>query len=431
MALHTHQPLAFALAAWLLLLPVDSVHSQLLIDIDKPPFNYSQTEASNRVSRLVDDLASEKRSLKYTASHGYLKSLLAALEISESSQTLVFSKTSLQVRFITRSNPRAIYFNDDTYVGWVRGSSLVEVSTVDPKLGAAFYLLEMDPQKPVLRKSTFDCLGCHSTAMTQGVPGHVVRSVYPTYDGKIHPQKKSFVTDDRSPFSERWGGWYVTGSHGDMRHMGNAFVRGEDIDTRNNGNRTDLKNDFDTSRYLAPYSDIVALMVLEHQSQMHNALTRAEFAMRQLQYEQDQAGNPPVNKDELHQQIRAIAKPVVEQLLFSNEYRLTSPVSGREDFAKTFAGRGPVDSQGRSLRDFDLKTRLFKYPCSYLIYSDAFDSINPIVRNEIYAQLIQVLTAGGSDDAYAHLDRATKDSILQILRETKPELSASTRQIRD
>ncbi len=416
------------LLLWLLFFS-SQVRGQFQVDLDKSPFNYLETEADNRVSRLVAKLESKELELRYTREHGYLRSLLAALDISESSQTLVFSKTSMQVQHISRKNPRAIYFNDDTYVGWINGSPLIEVSTADPKLGTAFYTFEMSPRKPAIKRAGYDCLGCHATSLTQGVPGHVVRSVFPTYDGNISVQKEAFVTGHTSPFAKRWGGWFVTGQHGEMQHMGNSFVRGGQLDTEKNGNRSDLDLEFNTKHYLSPNSDIVALMVLEHQTQMHNTITHAEFSIRQLLHERSKQEATADEDKELQVQVRTLAKSVVDCLLFSNEFQLTSEVSGVEDFVVQFANRGPKDSRGRSLRDFDLKTRMFKYPCSYLIYSDAFDTLEPLLRSEIYRQLLLVLSSENRSDDYKHLDESTRNNILAILVETKSGLPEKRKRV--
>ncbi|QDV43036.1 hypothetical protein Enr13x_28880 [Stieleria neptunia] len=394
----------------------------LSIDIEKAPFEYSQTAADNRVSRLVNKLNAKTIQLEYSRETGYLRSLLRALEIPESSQTLVFSKTSMQVRYISRRNPRAIYFNDDTYVGWVRGSSLMEISTADPKLGTAFYTVDMMPWRAKVEQAYYDCLACHATSMTQGVPGHTVRSVYPEVDGSVASQRESFITDHTSPFSQRWGGWYVTGRHGEMRHMGNTFLRGGQLDTRENGNRLSLWDDFETHDYLSPYSDIVALMVLEHQTQMHNAITQADFSLRQLMHQGEGTAERSDEAAEWNAQLRLIAKPVVDYALFCDEAPLSDPVNGSVIFAEEFGQRGPVDSRGRSLRDFDLQTRMFKYPCSYLIYSPAFDSMQKPLKEEVMRQLLAVLKGENQDDAYRHLDAQTRADTLAILRETKPDL---------
>lgn len=398
------------------------------IDIEKAPFLYSESPDDNPVSRLREQLTAGDVALAYSPERGNLRALLAALDIHESSQVLVFSKTSMQVRHISSRNPRAIYFNDDTYVAWIYGSSLVEISTTDPHLGTAFYTLDMAPKRPKLQRAFYDCMACHATALTQGVPGHTVRSVIPMIDGSVDAKRESFITDDSSPLAERWGGWYVTGTHGDMTHMGNAFLRGTQFDTRNNGNRPVLRDEFNTQHYLSPYSDIVALMVLEHQTQMHNTMTRADFFVRQLQHETQGLEVTDETLREWQVQLRMIAKEVVDRLLFCQEAQLTSPVQGSNAFCEEFTARGPRDSQGRSLRNFDLTSRMFRYPCSYMIYSSSFTALQPALRDEIYAQLQQVLSGQAAGEEYQHLDAQTRQATLSILRETLADFPGSAPQ---
>ena len=231
------------------------------------------------------------------------------------------------------------------------------------------------------------------------------------------------MTDHTSPIAERWGGWYVTGRHGDMTHMGNAFLRGGRLDTKDNANRSNLRDDFQTSDWLLPYSDIVALMVLEHQTQMHNTMTRANFAVRRAQHDHDAANPVAADADkELQIQIAQAAQDVVDYMLFVKETPLTSEIKGSVIFANEFVKRGPVDNQGRSLRDFELESRLFKYPCSYLIYSSAFDALEDSLRQQVYRQLWEVLASDSPPAQYAHLDKATRSSIVEILRDTKDDL---------
>ncbi|MEZ6149101.1 MAG: hypothetical protein R3C09_03190 [Pirellulaceae bacterium] len=400
-----------------------SAQLNLGVAIDKPPINYSDTADDNRITRLLEKIASKDIELEYTTEYGYLRSLLKELDIRESSQTLVFSQTSMQVQHISRRNPRAVFFNDDTYVAWIRGSSLIEMSTTDPKLGAAFYTVDMTPWRAKVKRANYDCLGCHATSMTQGVPGHTVRSVYTDSSGQVLAQSQSYVTGHSSPLSERWGGWYVTGLHGDMSHMGNATMQAGQLDRSRNGNRTSLEHDFDTIGYLSPYSDIVALMVLEHQTQMHNVMTKADFATRQLLYDRA-LETQPTDEEEWRIQMELVAREVVDYLLFRDETRLESEIHGSTEFAEDFKARGPQDDTGRSLRDLDMKTRMFKFPCSYLIYSEAFDLLQEPLRQEIYRQLLAVLSGSDTSNRYAHLDATTRGEILAILRETKSDLPA-------
>ncbi len=404
-----------------LLLPATAVAQ---FDIEEPPFRYTDTTDDNPVTDLMAQYAASDVDLEYDRSTGYLRSILKSLDVHESTQALVFSKTSLQVRYISPRNPRAIYFNDDVYVGWVRGSDIMELSTSDPKLGAAFYTVTMSRQNAQFQRAGYDCLGCHATTMTQGVPGHTVRSVFASLGGTVDPKQKSFVTDHTSPISERWGGWYVTGLHGDMTHMGNAFLRSGKLDTQHNSNRQNLRDKFQTIGWLSSYSDIVALLVLEHQTQMHNTFTKADFTVRQTQYDFNSAPSTDPTAQAQQQVIVAkAATAVVDYMLFANEARLTAEVKGSIIFKGQFRRRGPDDSEGRSLREFDLQTRLFRYPCSYLIYSLAFDSLQQSLRNAIYVQLWQVLNSSEQAPRFRHLDKDTRAAICQILRDTKPELA--------
>ncbi|MCR9207222.1 MAG: hypothetical protein NXI28_03255 [bacterium] len=409
---------------WLLAIGVPStVSAQGLMDIEEPPFSYSDTVEDNRVSRLIAKIQSKEVRLDYSKPRGHLESLLEALDIPVSSQTLVFSKTSMQVQHISRSNPRAIYFNDDTYVGWVRGSSLVEVSTADSKLGAAFYTVDMKPWRAKMTRSDYDCLGCHATSMTGGLPGHMMRSVSPFHDGGINAQFSSHVTSDSSPFAERWGGWYVTGNHGSMQHMGNAFLRGNTLDLRRSGNVTDLEDRIDTSGYLLPTSDIAALMVLGHQTSVHNVFVKADFTVRMLEYDRAQRlakgqSTSEADAEEQLMQIAQAARQVLKAILFCDEEPLESPIETAGEFVSEFEARGPIDSKGRSLRKVDLQTRLFRYPCSFLVYTDAFDALQPTLRTEILTQLRTILTAETVPDQYSHLNATTRTELHEILSET-------------
>ncbi|MFC1757186.1 hypothetical protein ACFL2H_00245 [Planctomycetota bacterium] len=393
--------------------------------IEDAPIAYSKTVDQNRVTDLIKALKDGDISLEYDRDHGYLKSVLSALDISVSSQVLVFSKTSMQITYISPRTPRAVYFNDDTYVGWVQGSSLMEISTNDPKLGAAFYTVRMSPSKPRIQQRFYSCLACHASTMTQGVPGHTVRSVLTNPDGTMDVQRKSFVTDHASPLAERWGGWYVTGHHGEMQHMGNAILRGGELVATVEPNHPNLKHEFYTEDWLTPHSDIVALMALEHQTQMHNTFTVADFTVRRAFYDHEQVyGKEAESKEdaELALMIERAAEKVVDYMLFVNEATLTSPVKSSTTFATDFTAIGPADPSGRSLRDFDLHTRLFKFPCSYLIYSPAFDSLTPQLRDAVYRQLWKTLAENRDSDKYAHLPAKTRRAIVEILRSTKDGL---------
>src|SRR6056297_301117 len=384
-------------------------------EVAAKPFRYSGTPDDNPVSQWFAKVTAGELTLEYEEGFGYLRSILAGLEIPVSSQALVYSKTSLQAYRISPDNPRAIYFNDDVYVGWVRGSSLLEISTTDPRLGAAFYTMQMTPGRANLRRENNRCLACHELPMTQEVPGHAVRSVLTRRSGNINSLTRSFVTDHTSPMADRWGGWYVTGQLGGMEHMGNAFLEGEQLVRHGAADRMDLKEDIDVSLWPSPHSDVVALMVMEHQTQMQNRFTRANVDLRE-------AIEAQADSQQLQTVIEQAAEPVVEFMLFAKEAPLTAAVRGSTQFADEFANRGPRTKAGVSLRDFDLKTRLFRLPCSYLIYSASFAALDDRLREQIYKRLWEVLTAPDPPARFSHLSDDVRASIVGTLRETKPDL---------
>ncbi|WP_153556545.1 hypothetical protein [Roseimaritima sediminicola] len=401
--------------------------------LDELPFDYHATRGENPLTELFARVDAGTVTLEHDPQFGILPELLAALDIPVSSQGLVYSKTSLQSARISPENPRAIFFNDDVYVGWVQGSSLLELSTTDPHLGAAFYTIRMRPGRTVLRRENNGCLACHYLPSTQDVPGHTVRSVLTRSSGHINSLTRSFVTDHTSPFEERWGGWYVTGRLGGMKHMGNAFLEGEELVPHGDNDRPDVHDAIDTSRWLSPHSDIVALMVLEHQTEFQNTLTRARFEVQRAILEQasrERSGDADASPGTLDRALDDAARRVVDCLLFVDEAALPGPIAGSSSFAEDFAARGPFSRDGRSLREFDLQTRLFRYPCSYQIYSEAFRVVEPELRERIFTRLAAVLGGRVDADKYAHLDKPTREAITQILSDTIRDYpaAAATRQ---
>jgi len=411
------------LTAWL---SSGQVRAQL--DFERDPIHYSKSQPTDRVARLAEELISGRRTLQWEDKHGYLKAVLSALEVPHSSQTLVFSKTSLQVSRISPQTPRAIYFNDDVYVGWIPQADVIELSAADPQLGGTFYTLSQEQHGgPHIRRETAKCLSCHASTHTRRVPGHIVRSVYPSQTGLPVYRLGTHINTDSSPWEERWGGWYVTGLYGAQRHMGNATVKDPDqdppLDTETGANLTRLDDQFDTARYLSCHSDVVALMVLQHQAFMHNALTAANHAGRLTERDAKLMNKllerePEYESEATISRYQHAAEKVVKALLFADEERLTDPVTGTSSFAEEFSGAGPVDSQGRSLRQLDLQCRLMRYPCSFLIYSDAFRQLPPGVHQRVLRRLHAVLTADIAEDEFSHLSSDDRRAIHEILTVT-------------
>jgi hypothetical protein len=399
-------------------------------DFEREPIQYSKSKPDNFVSRLIDRVQSGETTLQHDERFGYLKSLLAELDVTVSSQMLVFSKTSLQRHRIGPRTPRALYFSDEAYVGFCQEGEVLEISAVDPQLGTVFYTLDQQAEaRPHFRRQFDTCLICHGSSQTKEVPGHVVRSVLADATGFPILLSGTYRIDQTSPLARRWGGWYVTGTHGDQRHLGNLIARPrsepETVDNSAGMNRTSLDDRFDTGNYLSGHSDIVALMVLEHQADAHNYITRANFLTRQATHYQQtlnrELGEPADRVwDSTKSRIKNAGEPLVEYLLFCDEAKLTSPIQGTSGFAEEFVERGPRDSHGRSLRDLDLVTRMFKYPCSYLVYSPSFAALPTEVKSYVSRRMQEVLSGRDDSPKFAHLSAADRQAIREILDETLP-----------
>jgi hypothetical protein len=384
---------------------------------------YSTATPDDPIARLQQQIDRGEATLAFDPKHGYLPALLHALAIPVSSQGLVFSRTSLQVDRISPWSPRAIYFNDDAYVGWVQGGPIMEAAVIDPKIGPVFYTIDQRASDhPKFERQTRTCLICHdSSSSTGGVPGFIVRSVFTDRYGYAFASIGKDVTTDRTPVAERWGGWYVTGTVGDSVHMGNIFapVLAHEIDdkaaytatSKGRAERgvTDLHGRFDVSRYLTPGSDVVALLVIAHQSYVHNLITNAGYEAR---IEGDGAASSA--------RVRSAAERLARAMLFANEAPLPGAVEGTSGFAAEFPASGPHDRRGRSLRDLDLKTRLFKYPLSYLVYSEGFDGLPEAVKTIVYDRIRAALTGSDTSPDFAHLSVEDRRNIFEILSDTKP-----------
>ena len=401
-------------------------------EFEREPILYSQGTPDNGISRLQQRLDSGNLTLHHDGEKSYLPSVLKELGVPVESQMFVFSKTSLQLRCISPRTPRAIYFNDDVYVGFCQAGDVLEISAVDARLGTVFYTLDQQEKpKPRFERRTDNCLVCHSSSRTEGVPGHLARSLYVDMSGQPLLSAGSRMVDHTTPIEHRWGGWYVTGMHGTQKHLGNLIIRGRDVeepvDNSAGHNVQELKGRFNTDRYLSPHSDIVALMVLEHQALVHNRIVKANFDTRQaLDYNEMMnrtLENPEGTMlESTTRRIRSTGDRLVEALLMVDEAKLTEPIKGTSGFTEQFATAGPHDPRGRSLRDPDLNTRLFKYPCSYLIYSEAFEGLPVESRDYIWQRIYDILTGADQSEKFTHLSPDDRQAILEILRTTKTNL---------
>ena len=206
------------------------------------------------------------------------------------------------------------------------------------------------------------------------------------------------------------------GISGSIQHFGNV-----DVAKLTSGDTTpatisvmSLEKTFDTRGYLAPYSDIAALMVFEHQMQMTNLLTRLGWETRVAVHEKRPVASSSAFRDRVAE--------VVDYMLFVDEAPIASRMQGTSGFAANFSERGPRDSKGRSLRHLDLATRLLRYPCSYMIYSAQFEKLPTVAKTAVYERLWTILSGKDKDVRYRHLSPTDRGAILEILRDTKPDL---------
>ena len=391
--------------------------------IDDPAIRYSTTPTLNNsvvdANKKIQDGALR---FEFDERSGFLRSALEALGIPVDSQLLVFSRASLQGKRISDQNPRALFFNDRVALGWVRGGDVLEVAAHDESAGVVFYTLEQRAElasgTPQFRRA-FECLGCHVTGNTLGVPGLLMFSTT-----RPDPTQFSGIPrhiDHSDPFTQRFGGWFVTGSTGSARHMGNEVAA---VDARPNRELTSVEGLFDSGGYRALSSDIVAHLVLTHQAGMTNVLTRASWEARAM----DPALHPLFTPDpgmdaRIASVMSSVASEVVDYLLFVDESKLTDRIRGASGFAERFSSSGPRDQKGRSLYELDLNRRLMKYPCSYLIYSPAFDALPALAKGPIYKRLWEVLSGEAREPRYqSALSLADRQAIVEILRDTKKDL---------
>lgn len=397
---------------------------------ENEPINYSASAPNDATTALEKRVKAGEITLPRGDGWKLLRALQEHYRIPDASQVMVFSKTSKQNDLISPATPRVIYFSDDAYLGYSVGGS-VEIATIDPVLGPVFYLI--DPDTPSRRPMRFErdqaCLSCHGGPFSPEVPGILVRSVTPGPLGHPIMSQGSTVVDTTTPFKDRWGGWYVTGLHGNETHRGNvtAEENGEAItrDDQRGQNVTDLSSFFDTTPYSRKTSDIVALMVLEHQSSTQNILTKANHtALRAMHMQtslQRELGEP-VNHEPTgtaERMINHVVEDVLDAILFKDEAILPEGgIEGDPEFLEVFTATAPRSKEGRSLKDFQLLDRLFKYRCSYLVHGITFQNFTPVLKVRVMRALKETLTSPAPPERYNYLADSERRNIDLILKET-------------
>jgi hypothetical protein len=419
------------------LLP-STTHAQIATNNEYTLLGYEQAATNNRIARLIEQLANGSVQLEYQTERGYLDSLLAALDISPHSQTLVFSKTSLQYMAIDTDKPRAIYFNDDTYIGFVQNSAIIEVTTMDSKLGAVFYVFNNKRNEPEpFEREHQRCLVCHDSSGTAvgGVPMLMaMSSIYSTNNQSLREVSGDKNVTDKMPIAKRWGGWYVSGLHGKQTHLGNFRLPNaaalNDVDDYLLGNVSDLASAklLNTTPYPAGTSDIVALLLLEHQLTVQNQITYVKFKAPAVL---NRLKLLDANKAESWQAVPPTAQKVltrmldelVKVLLFVDAAPLTDSIQGAADFQASFYARQPQTTEVQALRQLNLKTRLFEHPLSYLLFSEQFTTLPPYAKDYVYQQLAAALTNNATSAKISHLSAEQRQALLRVLNATPNALT--------
>jgi len=387
-----------------------------------PSIDYSDGPTTDVVANLKHRMDEGSASIRYEGRGGYLQSVMEALHVPAESQSVVFSKTSLQSHYISPSNPRAIFYSDDVTIAFIPDAPLLEIAALDPHQGMVFYSVVQKPSERPQILRTDSCLSCHEAHATLDVPGMLVRSVGSGTGGEVFLDYADYNSDQRSPYEQRWGGWFITGKTGSARHLGNLMLNPNGSTSRTSKLPVPLESldgKFNLEGYPSHYSDVAAVLVLNHQMKMINLLTRVGWETR---IAEDQSKKNPENKSNVDRLVAADAGELVDYMLFVGEPPLPGKFESTSGFPALFASSGPRDSRGRSLRQLDLESRLMRYPCSYMIYSPAFDGLPAAARDAVYSRLWAILSGQDKSPKYSRLSADTRSAIVGILLETKSDL---------
>jgi len=372
-----------------------------------PSIAYASTQPTDRAATLNEALASGAKTLQRDAQTGYLKSVLDAFDISIDSQLLVFSKTGVQATFTSPKSPRALYYDQSVVVGYIPTAPVIEIASDDAQQGVNFYVIDQRAEKPMLQRRT-SCLSCHVSHSTLEVPGLIVRSHTVADDGTV----MTGATDvtHATPHPDRWGGWYVTvdtlsQAYQQRAHAGNITTEGQGY-TSNQIFTDWINSDPMSHGYLSALSDSVSLLAFDHQAHAVNLFTRLNWEARV----------DPASAD-----VHRLVNELADYLLFVDEAAMSIPLTPRPGFAAHLAATTPKDRRGRSLAELNAETRLLKYPCSYMIYSPAFDGLPAPVKQAVYPRMIDILAGRDPQKKYARLSGSDRQAILDILADTKPD----------
>lgn len=303
-------------------------------------------------------------------------------------------------------------------MGWVPGGDFLEVTASSPTTGNNFYSISGSGNNPVLNKETHRCLRCHGGSFTRDIPSPLVRSVFPDSNGQPIFKAGTTFVDHTTPMKDRQGGWFVTGTK--SKNRGNLVYQ-ETERGADQGRIFDM-SDIRNIDYPGEGSDRVALLILEHQSELHRLLAHLSLQTQTALYSQrkfdELLGRTERLSDSTKRQIKSVGDKVLRYMFFKDEAELPCISLKYSPYAQYFNGNGPKDSKGRSLYDLRMAGQMFEYPFSYMVYSDAFQSLPDEALEYLTAELAAILNPDSNYEGYNHLTRSDKLVIRQILEET-------------
>jgi len=397
----------YVLLLALLLLADNAEAARRVRDFEKAPHNYWTRPLTDRFTQFKTALESGKLSLDRSSEKAFVVSLLKALNISPATQTLVYSTTSLQLRRISPRNPRALYFNEDVYVGWVPGGQ-IEIASIDPALGGIFYIFDIPRgrEAPIRIERSTRCFNCHAEFEIGRIPGLLIKSVIPGPGGGSLESFRGDQTGHSIPFKDRFGGWHLTGKHGITEHWGNLVGELSPTGLKKYANPPGRQFRWET--YPVATSDVLAQLLHEHQVGFVNRAVKATYDVRGALVKGDAKG-----------QIVQHADILTRYLLFTNEVRLpTGGIEGDPALKAHFLKNARKTKLGVSLRQFNLRTHLFKYRCSYMIHSVAFSGLPGPLKKRVLLNLRAALDPVKSHPASGHIPAGEKKAIGLILAST-------------
>jgi hypothetical protein len=398
--------------------PAAETKEPRVVDFKAAPHSYLEAQPKDRFAELQEKVQKGEVKLDTTNDKAFLTSLLEALNIPISSQIMVFSASSLQSEIINPRNPRSLYFNEDTYIGWVP-NGLVEIIAADPEMGPIFYVYDrLRPGGPVpgVQRST-KCMNCHAGNATRRLPGLIAESLLVSQAGSSLETYRRDVQGHQIPLEDRFGGWHLTGDHNLSSHKANVMglARNGKIEKTAvpPGQFSDL------GLHLLPTSDILPHLIHEHQIGFENRLVYAIYTVRQLKHE-----NRGMLGGAAKAEIEERAQELARYIMFADEAKFPSRgITGDPAYAQDFLRDRKVTKAGLSLKDFDMKTRMFKHRCSFMLYTDTWKQAPKELKERIYYHMALYLREQ-PDSQHAHLSPPERMAIRGILKETMTDLPA-------